>query len=202
MTTNFPVYALGVDPDSKASGIALLELASPDAQPSIVTVDCVKTKGYVEQMTELARRIDSMIFAFDIIVVEGQDITRGRTHNPASILQISAVSGAAIASATFRHRDRKLVAYPTPAAWTGGFDKATNQSRAFRKLDIEFSLTDGKKPYCVPKLSQFKIRQGDWKHVSDSIALALWGIGQWQKAEKIRKWTENPISLTDKNLNS
>jgi hypothetical protein len=122
---------------------------------------------------------------FDKVVVEGQQIYRGRTKNPPDILRLAQVAGGIVAAATHLAPNDGLL-LPTPMEWKKQVPKSICQRRAYRDLGLLDNITkhgSKTKPNeaywalndpSIPGTQHLKV--SDWKHVSDAVALALWGV--------------------------
>ena len=115
------------------------------------------------------------------ITVEGQQIYRGEgaTKNPASLLPVAVVAGAAALAALQAAPDAPLW-IPLPREWKGNVPKKINQGRSWTALGVCYTVRGGKEPYCVPALPGVDIRPGDWKHAGDAVGLALAGKRRYE----------------------
>ena len=125
-----------------------------------------------------------------ISVVEGQQIYKGKTKNPTSILMLGQVAGACLTLPAGE------TMFPLPKEWKGDVPKSVNQLRTLMYLGVysAFRKVGGKEPYWAlrphaPRLSLFdrmptKMLQSDWKHTLDAVGLALWGARRAQLLKK------------------
>lgn len=163
----------GIDPDTKATGIAVLE--SRDGElPDIIHVESVRSRGRLarDRHPGMAYNLYDAIsgvrqdFKTDLIVIEWQKIYKNRPGidklNPNSILEVAAVAGMALACV-----GSSRVLIPLPGDWAPSIPKAARQARTVKRFGLD--LTDG--PLCdiLPSLRT---------HVIDAIAIAEWGLQQ------------------------
>lgn len=137
------------------------------------------------------------------LVVEGQDVrytARDEGKNPQDIVHLAAVAGGAISTfSCLSEADGKKAWYPYPAKWKKGVPKVIHQERVLarygwpcervmavrkpnrNKMKRSTLVGDG---YCVPTntgiLTVWEMTAGItrpmWKHVVDSMGLALYGL--------------------------
>lgn len=79
----------------------------------------------------------------------------------------------------FQRNSKTRVFLPLPSQWKGSVPKEIHQARVLRKVGIEPKKGAG---YCYPAdpkvLKRWGFPKGSWKHLSDAIGLALWGLEQ------------------------
>ena len=194
------MLALGIDPDLHNTALALVRhdpaLGSMLSKPSGYVVErvCVcsidkRLRGAAAVMAMENALYHQMVsmrgWLIHRTIVEGQEIYRGKTGNPADILRIAQVAGGALASAQALPGDTLL---PTPNEWKGSVPKEIHQGRTCTKLGWRFEKRAG---YVVPiepdgfvNCGTAAMRDSDWKHVLDAIGLAIWGIEQAAKAAR------------------
>ena len=129
------------------------------------------------------------------MAVESQEIsyTAKTGANPRDLLLIAPISGALVAVGKLLEAEE--VYLPTPQAWKGSVKKWVHHRRIFTKMGWECLE---KKGYCCPapgyeeKLDYIecfngKINPGDWKHITDSVGLALYAKAEYDKAKRKRE---------------
>lgn len=159
---SYPDYFIGIDPDTKATGIAMV---GPEG---VQMVGLARAKGRyaVDRLPEMAQSIDEAIAPMMAylgdkrVAIELMHI-RPHERNPNSIINVQAVAGMAIASARLRGAVEILT--PIPSKWKGTVPKEIHQKRilAAEGLDIEAPVFEG-----IPKSMR--------THVVDAIGLARW----------------------------
>ncbi|RME04184.1 MAG: hypothetical protein D6812_04485 [Deltaproteobacteria bacterium] len=178
---------LGIDPGLKVSGVALLR------RKELLEVDLVtlpplggvfaSVRGTLMGV-KILEWIDSMEFAPDIVVVEGQQIYKTGAANPGDILALAHVS-AAVASGA--HARGSFVALPPPRKWKGNEPKGINQARTaeclhipyvFSRPDIPIRVTEWPPSCKRPR----KLPSKHVKEIMDAAGLAIWG---WRERKRI-----------------
>lgn len=167
----------GVDPDLHSTAIAVIESPRLGEYRAVeaLLIEAKGSKGWdaVRDMAMALRIPQSAPIAG--AAVETQEIvytaSRGK-GNPRDLLQLAAVSGAAMM--LFLDSDLYL---PRPPDWKGSQPKQINQGRTCRKLGWGYSLKGGKSPYCVPtgtgRVGEGIKNFGSWKHLMDAFGLAI-----------------------------
>ena len=186
---------IGADPD-----LQTLSLAAVDENSVLREVLVIKNpKGLkgrpaavelIKQLWLYGHYIPSMAGLVTAVAVESQEIAYSARSgaNPRSLLLIAPISGALVylgcSALACDH-----VYLPTPQAWKGSVPKQIHQARIFRQLGWEYEEKAG---YCCPapgyekkldylKCFNGKLNPGDWKHITDSIGLALWAKAGYEK---------------------
>jgi len=179
---------IGVDPDTQCTGIAAVQF-DMNGKPRLYGAWVVKSEralmaGIYAQAC-LSGRLDLGVYPAHV-AIESQDLvyTAKQRISPQSMIPLIQVTGAYLSSmmARWSTAEFKLV---KPREWKGQQPKKINQARTFNKLGIEYKMMGGKDPYCVP--TKFPLldgmepwinvkNDGDWKHVSDAVGIALWSL--------------------------
>jgi hypothetical protein len=178
-------YYLGIDPDLHNTGIALLDGAGAMVETWCVTIP-TKLKGEAAVVSMAAAlhlwlmdlsEFPGSVFTGMTVVVEGQEIYRGKTPNPMDILRLGQVAGAAV-GVMGNACDRILL--PTPNKWKGSVPKHIHQARTLTKLGVDYKVTSGSDRYAYPVDDSGNARppfpKSKWKHIVDGIGLAQWGL--------------------------
>jgi hypothetical protein len=129
------------------------------------------------------------------MAVESQEIAYSARSgaNPRDLLLIAPISGALVAVGKLLEAEEAYL--PTPQAWKGSVKKWVHHRRIFTKMGWE---CQEKKGYCCPapgyeekldyiKCFNGKINPGDWKHITDSVGLALYAKAEYDKAKRKRE---------------
>jgi Holliday junction resolvasome RuvABC endonuclease subunit len=195
------MITIGIDPDLHATAIAIVidrrltHVKVAKVGRSITGSDAVTAMA--ERLATLAE--GNQVYP-DLLVVEGQQIYVGKTKDYDSILRVGQVAGAALASLA---KFTKQCLLPRPNDWKGTLPKHVCQGRALKHLGIGFEVLGGStehgsknESFCVPSsyfggppkvqvVGGTAITVPDWKHISDAVALAVWGAEQLNSAARI-----------------
>jgi len=183
------LIAIGIDPDLHNTGIAVVDADSILAVG--VAKISAKLKGdeaVVEMCEELARFFDfhpAFNHHAKIGVVEGQQLYRGKTKNPDSILRLAQVAGAAVGAVIRDFDYLQRMFFPRPVNWKGSVPKFIHQARTLMGFGIASERVgrDPKTMWARPAhlpladcVLLTPVTKGQWKHVVDAIGLARWGL--------------------------
>ena len=174
--------AIGVDPDTFATGLALVSCALPQGagEPQGLTVEMVRV-AEAEGPDARARLmhmapavsdamyllIDEANYSLEACVVEGQAHRPG-DKRPDDIVQLAVVQGMA-ASALCAHLDSSCaLSMPLPVQWKGSLKKRKHQALVLKQLGLADDLPG------VPGAEGLTDKQRG--HVVDAIGLAVWGL--------------------------
>lgn len=196
------MLTLGIDPDLHNTAVALVRDGRVEyvevirVDKKLKDADAVKAMcieiGRWERNEPLFDPESVMGIALDALVVEGQELYRGQTGNPADILRVGQVAGAAVGCFSGDLHYMAGQAYlPQPKEWKGNVPKKIHQARICKRLNWP---CDARADYVVPRTGEVcglpdisrHLKAADWKHVMDAIGLALWGEEQALKAERRR----------------
>ena len=157
-------YYIGIDPDTKATGIALI---GPDG---LAAVRLARAKGRyaVDRLPGMACAISDAVeelAEFGDVHAGAVELMHIRPHerNPNSIINVQAVAGMAIAALREYTHD---IHTPIPSKWKGTVPKEIHQKRilAAEGIDVDAPIFQG-----IPKSMR--------THVVDGIGLARWVQG-------------------------
>ena len=165
------MIALGIDPDTKATGMAVVSIGAVPKVLYVATAP-VKTTLSVEERIRIMNAIVSMELgsfpygiAVERIAVEGQEKYPRDRVRPNDLIHLAQVSGMAAAHAQLAYPLASLW-IPTPRTWKGQVPKNVHQKRILGQLGL------------TEKLEGVEGAQGMTKtqrgHVIDAIGLALW----------------------------
>lgn len=179
------MIALGIDPGTSATAIALWDADGP------VFADLIRAKRGPGPGP--ARLADALLFydqedldsaaeggSIDRVVIEGQQKDR-RTKSFANIITLAQSAGVATAWAKtwFPNADFYI---PTPSEWKGQVEKSAHQARLYTDLGWGYTIHgSGKNKYARPvkPWPHFEhIQPGAWKDVGDALRLAQWAYDQ------------------------
>lgn len=198
--------AIGVDPDTTKTALAIVDLNGP----SVLAVYVMRQKGKRERqasirMAEIAAGIvKHHAFVKDeifppvewvkAVAIEGQELYlpksgKGKdsqgTKNPRSILWLAPISGIWMGLLKLLFPDAAMF-FPAPSGWKGQTPKQIHHNRIGKKLGWEMENHGSKdKGYAAPVDVNIPVGsdiiESDWKHIMDAIGLALWAGEQAEK---------------------
>jgi hypothetical protein len=180
------MISLGIDPDTKATGLAVVSIGAVPKVLYVATAP-VKASLSVEKRIRIMNSIISMelgSFPFGIaverIAVEGQEKYPRDRIRPNDLIHLAQVSGMASAHAQ-QHYPLATLWIPTPRMWKGQVPKNVHQGRILARLGL------------TEKLEEVEGAQGMTKtqrgHVIDAIGLALWvATLHVNEAKALPKW--------------
>ncbi len=161
-------YYLGIDPDTKTTGLALV---GPEG---LVAVKLARAKGQyaVDRLPGMAAAIEEAVRSLgnlvdgDLVVAIELMHIRPHERNPNSIINVQAVAGMAISSTVLLDADAKILT-PIPSKWKGTVPKPIHQKRllAAEGIDMDDPIFG-----VIPKSMR--------NHVVDGIGLARWAEKQ------------------------
>lgn len=188
------MIALGIDPDLHSSAVALCSeervlRVAVGRVPSKVTgrpaIEAMVQAVWTAVQGVHAQWRAPELEAVSVIVVEHQQIYGGAgkgTKNWDSIMMLGPVTGAA-ASAGLWCQGEPTLMLPKPAEWKGQLEKHMPQARALSHYGIRFDYIgkEDRYRYCRPVAPHEipggeDLRDADWEHVSDAIALCRWAL--------------------------
>lgn len=127
--------------------------------------------------------------------VEGQEVAYSAKSGvpPQCLVNLAGVAGGTISILNALWEDASGY-YPAPQFWKGSVPKDIHQKRIMKKAGLQYVMRGGKKPYAVPvKIEEDKILEGpdrmvasDWGEATDSLGLALWARGQYNKEQRLK----------------
>ena len=182
-------YALGVDPDTKATGLALAtctlplrEVAPQEIEIKLVasaTAEGMDARRRLPPMAKALREsiadlVDHLSPALDMIVVEGV-AHRKNDPRPDNIIQLGVVQGLAMGAALIFEGETGPISdpqlrMPLPVEWKGTMGKADHHALLLRRMHLKKTLKG------VPGAEDMK--PAHRIHVIDAIGLAVWGLEQ------------------------
>jgi len=187
---------IGADPD-----LHTLSLAAVDENSVLREVLVIKNlKGLKEreaavelihQLVHHGHSMPCLRHPVTAMAVESQEIAYAAQSgaNPRSVLAIAPISGALVFLA--QCTDAEMVLLPAPQKWKGSVKKIDHHRRIFKKMGWEYEEKSG---YCCPvagyrkhleyiECFNGKLNPGDWKHITDSVGLALYAKSEYEKAK-------------------
>lgn len=207
------MYSIGIDPDLQHPAL------SASSEQGVLFVSCLKTSKskQADAVVEIAKEAthwmdrvaDELAHAghfpqqCGVVVVEGQEIYRGKTQNPQDIVYLAAVAGALMQAAALRWPSA-MVDYPSPKQWKGSVPKRIHQARVLTKLGIEYDAVGTKTAgYCVPRawpnakpIGADKLNKSNWKHVVDAIGLSVFGHTIKEQRSRFARLTREGLSAS------
>lgn len=179
---------LAVDPDMKTPAFACVRReSSGDLRCLYIGVGRVGSKK-VE--LEIAPSLSARALALALRqlpnrppalgVVEGQVIYSHVRQKPQDILKLGQAAGACVGVMLAWGIPTRMV---EPAAWKGQVPKHVCQARAYSKLGWAYATHERKSgSFAIPDgsalegIERVNVKAtGDWKHIGDAVALAVWG---------------------------
>lgn len=175
------MLALGIDPDTKSTGWALLERKGSEIE--IIKVGIVRAKGRLaaDRVAEMADNLFRSLCAYtlnisserrlDIVAIEFMHLRpTHKEKNPNALMPVQAVAGMCV-SATLGLHPRHLLT-PTPPEWKKSMEKKNKQNWILRRRGLDQDLKkDGE---FVPGAE--KIMKSMRTHVIDAIGIAAWAL--------------------------
>lgn len=193
---------IGIDPDLRLLNAAIL---TTDPQPTLRATllrrnpikdgkDDIGVVNAVRAANELVLDVIALLtvdesydnYSKIILVIESQSMMhtktardRGQNIDYEKIKQLAQVTGSLMGVFSKMSHNIHLV---QPTLWKGQVPKGIHHERIYGKLGIGHIMAGGKEPYGVPHLyaalssfSKDKVNPGDFKDISDSVGLALYG---------------------------
>lgn len=178
-----PRLALGVDPDTRGTGFAIVQLHEGKFTPILM--------GVIETQDPGARGIDAVLAQIrqplphqllgvlahcGWAAIEFQQNYRNGKARPDDLSLLSAISGAWASIPP----PMCEVMMPKPAQWKGTVPKGIHQKRTISKLDgwdfEDRGAKDAPLPLPPDGLSISGIQEHHWKEIVDAIGLAIWAL--------------------------
>lgn len=179
---------IGADPDMHTQSLVVVD--EKRKLRKIVQIKISRDIIGREAICAMAEAVASLgpdvIPACTASAVESQEIayTTKQGANPRSLLLLANVSGILL---TKLYARCPLVSLPTPQMWKGSIPKKIHQARICKKMGWQYKVRSG---YVVPDVDLDKVEivgklnPSDWKHILDSIGLALWVRSEFLKTER------------------
>lgn len=174
---------VGIDPDSKAVGVAISSYVPRHVERSW-GLACLKPKqkwGGVMAASELAQATVRLRSGeARLIVVEAMRVRRyggdSATKNPQSLVDLAFLGG--VVAGVLGSPERTVVLPVEPNDWKGSVRKPMHHCRVLAKLGWQAKrFGDHARPETNPSGNYFTpVKGADWKHVMDAVGLALWGV--------------------------
>ncbi len=152
----------GVDPDTKATGVALL-----DTETGRLTAAVIKAAGrlHADRRVPMAQAIADFFHdePLDGLAIEWQHIRPRGERRPNDIMAVQAVAGMVLAAARPNVPIPRYIWLPVPSAWRGTVKKEIVQARILASLPetVRLSLFNG-------------ISKADQSHAIDAVGLVYW----------------------------
>lgn len=187
---------LGIDPDTQASGWAIIEDG-----PKVIKAGCVNTKhlklrgleAATQQGKKLAKLIDSLSSEVDAIIIESQQqykMSYKNGVNPNNLITLAYVSGAAVGAA----KDLELVRLVKPREWKGNVSKGATHRKIIGQLEGWSTPERIAKAAAVTEVDidpslginidvDGLLGGGPWSEIIDAIGLAMYGLVYFKAAQ-------------------
>jgi len=204
MTEDHQWRYCGIDPDTSTCAVGFVDVWKVGNQ-----LHGRIHNGWVEKPTltstyvkchHLGFRLDPVLqmklSTCDGMAIEGQDVIRGHTKNPADIIKLAQVAGFWAA----QRRGNATVHVPEPKEWKGQVPKGVHHKRLCAMLGLRSKTMGGKHPYECPLNDDGTPRvnlgngivPSDWKHLLDAFGLAIW-LAELARGTSIQ-WGRNTTS--------
>lgn len=178
------MIAVGIDPDTKTTGVAVVEW---DGQKfNVLGARLVRAKGrkvqdrLVEMASELMRVIPLALPdpGPDAVAVEWMKLRPKGEKNPNSIVDLNGVAGMCVAAAIQLYpKDAWMplphIFTPIPSKWKKQVPKNVHQSRILSRVGLTKDLKDAEG---TPVPGSKDIPASMRTHVIDAIGLAVWAL--------------------------
>ena len=180
------MIVLGIDPDTKTTGLGLLNDGKP-IYAHLIEVPDRKAKVNV-RILRMVDAVESFLSNFRVeqpegaaiekIVIEGQRHRPGSKVRPQDLIHLAQVAGA-IAGVCSALWPGVQIVMPEPTAWKGSVKKDVFTRRILKDLGLELSekgglqFADAKVTVRLPGTT--KLKKSDSSHPIDGLGLALWG---------------------------
>jgi hypothetical protein len=178
-------YYLGCDPDLKKTSVAIIDEAGLPVQIGVIPSASKATGREAILSTVASLQEFSADYEVTAAAIEAQEIYRGVTKNPRSIMLLGTVAGACL-----RHFAElaDTLYFPPPQEWKGTVPKQIHQARIYKRIGWAHTRhgKDPKSGYCAPdtipaEIEASTIKKTDWKHIGDALGLALWAKDKEEK---------------------
>ena len=187
---------IGIDPDLRLLNAVIM---TTDPEPKIAAILVRRNKegsgdAAVANAARMACRLIEDVIAYFVsheelngydeivLVVESQNVEYTGVTNKArksSMVQLCQVAGCLMGAFSNMCNSIHLV---QPVKWKGSVPKHVHHRRIYKALDVGFTMAGGEDGYAVPHMfadmcsfSHDKVNPGDFKDISDSVGLALFG---------------------------
>lgn len=186
---------IGIDPD-----LRLLNAALVTDQKKALAVFARRNKDTgspVAGSARMACRLVEDVIAYLVanpddldaheihLVIESQNMEyTGRTNNATKDKMVSLCQTTGCLMGAFSNLST-TIHLVQPINWKGNVPKSIHHQRIYKDAGLTYIMAGGKEQYAVPAVlspltdwSHDKINPGDFKDISDSIGLALYGVGK------------------------
>lgn len=183
LSGNDRIRAVCIDPDTKHNGVAVLSWDRTNHRIEMVMCEHPDSSPRVRPYVQIIN---------DICLVEGQEVWGPRTARPQNIVDLAYAAG----RMAERYRGCTLTYRAPPNEWKGSTHKQISQARAYASLGWPYERKGTpEKGYCVPNLllqprtvyGASEIKPGQWKHVGDAVAMAVWVAKILTEQDRLRR---------------
>lgn len=174
------MLAVGIDPDTKATGVAVVQAFNGGLQ--IVHVGLVRAKGRKtsDRRVEMARNLQrdlcrlylNISYTPTAVAIEWMKLRPKGEKNPNSIVDLNGISGMCVVAC--QQLGAEHVFTPIPSEWKGTVPKSVHQKRVLRRLRLTSDLTYEESGNPIP--GSEKIPASMRTHVIDALGLACWAL--------------------------
>ena len=187
------MIAVGIDPDTKSTGIAAVQSYNGGFQ--IVQVGLARAAGKLaaDRRREMSTSILAALrymeletpYAISAVAVEWMKIYRNSKKRPNDIVNLNGIAGMCVSSASDIVNPNYLLT-PYPQDWKGSVPKKIHQARILSRLHLtpELSYAAG---YGHGKVAgSNEIPKSMRTHVIDALGLAVWALDPLGPVHKAR----------------
>jgi len=190
----------GIDPDTNTCAVAFVDVFGSGNRLHgrihngwIIKSSTTHTHG--EDCCHLSFAIPEtlrmVLESTDGMAIEGQEVIRRVTKNPADIIKLAQSAGFWAA----QRRGACTLHLPSPKEWKGQVPKGTHHKRICRVLGLKSKTMGGRDPYECPTYGDGVpwlnlgdgINPSDWKHLMDAFGLAIW-MAETARGTKAIDW--------------
>lgn len=186
------MIAIGIDPDTKSTGIGVVELL-PDGSYKALYATLARAKGRKasDRREAMARALHDLRIPFyrqnhDVIgVVEWMKLRPKGEKNPNAIVDVNGIAGMCVSNVIFM--DPVKIYTPIPSDWKGTVPKKVFTNRILSSLSLTSDLTYATGAV-VPGAE--KMPASMRTHAIDGLGLAVWALKQYTYELKLKARSE------------
>lgn len=181
-------WYMGADPDMHRQSVVVIDGDCRVVRIAQFTVGRgITGRDAILRMSDRINKQTAVFYGCKAGAVESQEIAYSSKQgaNPRSLMMLANISGLLVSNMTGRCGQVDL---PTPVAWKGSISKIIHQARICKRMGWKYKKAAG---YIIPEPKSIEhvsvigtIKPSDWKHILDSLGLALWAMDKYKKHER------------------